>query len=239
MAAEEQRELQPESSLPGHVRTWRESAGRQDGSEAYEFGDLSRSLGVKAVQGFRDVEEWATRPKQKDGYEFGDLVLKRGVRMVSCMLGRSPSSGGRDEEGIAEGREQVAPVAEAENLATELREKRQRAQELFEKHIPLLEARREALETASQAQAIVSAEELSARMRLKGTVGKSPVRRFQKALDDVMESHTVAPVIDADFVRSAASTGQLDAVVRTLEQVLNIAEDCERCSRDVGADGTS
>lgn len=235
MAAEEQREQQPETSLPGHERTWRESAGRQDGSEAYEFGDFSRSLIVRGVQGFRDVEDWAMRPKQNDGYEFGDLLLKRGVRMVSCMLGRSPSTGGRDEEGTAEGREQVAPVAEAENLATELREKRERAQEIFERHIPLLEARQEALEN----QAIVTADELSARTRLRGTGGLSPVRRFQKALADVKESHTVVPVIDADFVRNATSTGSLDAVVRTLKQVMSIAVDCERCSRDVGADGTS
>jgi hypothetical protein len=240
-AAAPSQDEQQESATLQRGNTWRESAGRQDGPDTYQFGDLTRSL-------TRNAEDWASRPKQREGYEFGDLFLKRVVKSVSGMIRGSGGGGDADSAGGAPDAAEQNPAADAVDndgdgqadpaavQAAELHEQRLRAQAIFERHIPLLEARKQALE--ARAQSIEDADEQAALFRLRGTVGRSPVVTYKMALQDLKDSYGIIPTIDANFVRGAASSGgeQLRTVERCLKGIMRKAEDCKRCSQDVGAD---
>lgn len=53
--------------------SWREAAGRSQGPDGYQFGDLTQSTGLT-------LERWACKRKRQEGYEFGDLFLKKVVK---------------------------------------------------------------------------------------------------------------------------------------------------------------
>mmetsp|Transcript_81544 Transcript_81544/g.157477 ORF Transcript_81544/g.157477 Transcript_81544/m.157477 type:complete len:119 (-) Transcript_81544:461-817(-) len=67
--------------------TWKEQAGRSDGADSYQLGDLTRCL-VKGSSS--KLEEWATSPKTRDGYEFGDFLLKPLTRFGFEKLAAKP-----------------------------------------------------------------------------------------------------------------------------------------------------
>merc|ERR1719281_2048959 len=104
--------------------------------------------------------------------------------MVRRLTGTDSSRDGVGAGGEGEPRPAPTDDEASRGLASkaeELREQRQRAKDIFEQHIPLLEKRQQTLESrAKQIEASQDAEEMSALLRLRGMGGVPPLSKYKK-----------------------------------------------------------
>lgn len=167
---------QPVRMDSGVQETWKEAAGRIDGNPGYQFGDFTRSSISK-------LKRWSNSGKGEDGYQFGDLFLKD---LVNKVLG-NPGGDAKSSES-----------AKHKELAVAMNEKRQKATELFQIHLPQIEKSR-----------------------------KDSIDRYKKAFDDL--NTTSGVTFDACFVRLAEESGNLPLIQKSVDDALNLAEECAKC----------
>merc|ERR1712113_762835 len=113
--------------------------------------------------------------------------------------------------------------------ASRLQEQRQCALELLERYIPLIEKRLQQLDERAKGfakgQSItrLTIEEQSELSRLQGIFNQGPVDEYQGALDDIRSSIASQPRIDAAFVHTMASLGQLCGLQSAMSALLSVA----------------
>lgn len=215
--------LPDSASMPADAaakQTWQESAGRTDGDVGYQFGDVTRTS-LRCISS--TLRKWSSRPKQEEGYEFGDLFLKDLVRTIVVKPEEDrevPDSDGDDDD------DDESP--EHRQIAASMKEKRQKALDLLERHLPRIEHRVQELEGKE-----LNAQEASEMYRIKvgSPLSPSPLESYRKGLEDLKSSCDVR--LDGCFVRLAEACGDLPRIHKCLDDTLRSAEQCARCADDV------
>jgi len=200
------------------VETWKESAGRPDGQQNYQFGDVSRILLRRSSEG---LEEWSNAPKTREGYQFGDLFLKGLVRglLNSAEAESTPEVAGDEDES-----------AEHRALAASLLAKRQNALDLIEEHLPRIEQWLQEMQGKQELDALQSSAIW--RVKVGGLQGApSPLETFRRCLEDIKASFSIR--LDGGFVRIAETCGDLAMIQKSLDDALKVAEQCTKCANDV------
>lgn len=217
------------------VPTWKESAGREDGTDGYKFGDFTRGLmkrGSEGLQrGYANLVSWSSAPKTTEGYEFGDLFLKDLVLTISGQ--DQPKTKPEDDDDEPE----VEESAAHKEIADAMNDTRQRALDLFKEHLPTLERQLQRLE-AKKASGGLDVVEESKLFRLKFSMSGdgagqtlTRVEKWKKDFEEIQSTTNV--IVTASFVLMAESCGELAKLRSTFEQALKRAEDCAQCAHDV------
>merc|ERR1712072_513122 len=119
-----------------------EAAGRTDGDEGYKFGDVIRTF-LRRIS--NTLQKWSSRPKQEEGYDFGDLFLKDFVRTI--VVKPEEDSDARPSPEVPDSDDEDDDESpEHRQIATSMREKRRKAVDLLERHLPRIEHRVQELE---------------------------------------------------------------------------------------------
>eukprot|EP00444_Apocalathium_aciculiferum_P025921 CAMPEP_0183429618 /NCGR_PEP_ID=MMETSP0370-20130417/48998_1 /TAXON_ID=268820 /ORGANISM="Peridinium aciculiferum, Strain PAER-2" /LENGTH=242 /DNA_ID=CAMNT_0025614717 /DNA_START=61 /DNA_END=789 /DNA_ORIENTATION=+ len=189
--------------------SWKDSAGRVEGSHGYQLGDLTRTCS-------KNMHDWASAPKTRPTYEFGDIFLKKVVHTVTSQFA---GDGGGPEAGTSEFAE----------VAARLQEQRQRARDQLATGIPLLEKRKGELTQRSSDLDQVEVSELA---RLGGEI----LEKYRRALNDLEASYSSAPQITENWVACAAGQGLVPQIEKALLACATSADDCTSCVREVRAE---
>jgi hypothetical protein len=195
--------------------TWKDAAGRAEGNEGYRFGDITR---ISIRNASQKLEEWSSRPKRENGYEFGDLFLKDLVQSFTHSMEASLRSDDAEEES-----------QEHKEIAASLVEKRQNATELLTKHLPRLEERLQELEAKREFDAQAKSEIF--RIKYGGPACPRPLETYKKCLEDLRQSSEVP--LNAAFVRTAESCGDLPMIQKMLDDTLSLSRACAQCADDL------
>lgn len=144
---------------PAAKQTWQEAAGRTDGDVGYQFGDVTRTS-LRCISS--TLRKWSSRPKQEEGYEFGDLFLKDLVRTI--VVKPEEDSDARPSPEVPDSDDEDDDESpEHRQIATSMREKRRKAVDLLERHLPRIEQRVQELEGKQE----LNAQEASEMYRIK------------------------------------------------------------------------
>lgn len=206
-------------------------------SHLYECIQFSKSLygTISCI-----LKLWGA-PKQTENYESVSFI----EFAVRCLQTNDFNAEQRSQIGVT-----TQDRHEFETIAKRINEQRQHVVNLLQTNIPLIKARHMELEekrskstAAAQDGAVeplishaqLDAEEISALFRLTGYAGARPVVKYEKVLEDANASMNSQPVIDSTFVQQLTLIGHLKTIEEPLAEMLRVAEECERCAREVGA----
>jgi len=146
----------------------------------------------------------------------------------------------RPEVSLQPSSDRAGEVDEHRETAERLNKQRQRAADLLAQYIPLIKERQKELEehtrcdNGARGESLTCAKqldaiELSALLRLKHSL-----KKYEQAQEDVQASLSTWPTIDASFVQQAESAGYINKILGPISELVRIAEDCEKCAREVG-----
>jgi hypothetical protein len=120
-------------------------------------------------------------------------------------------------------------TAEHKAIAAKLRETRQTALELLEKHLPRIEHRLKELDGKKELDALESSQVY--RIRAGSPGSPNPLASYRQCLEDIKSSCEIR--LDGCFVRIAEACADLAVIQKKLDDVLKVAEQCARCADDV------